>query len=57
MIELLPCPFCGGEGVLQKDINGLPIEYFVFCPNCKVVETPTFSREKEAVKFWNRRVK
>lgn len=50
-VELLPCPFCGGEGVDRKaDI----MAYYVECNKCEVgtkfQPTPRF-----AAQLWNRR--
>ena len=50
---LLPCPFCGGEAMVEYDtIN--PFEYAVFCGDCGVMTT-TSEEEKMAVKIWNTR--
>ena len=54
MENVKKCPFCGGEGVLQKSINDLPIEFFVYCRNCNM-ETQLFKTTEEALAFWNTR--
>ena len=66
MIKLKPCPFCGGEARLQKDIRyprpkREPKEAWeVVCDNwdCPIYHADTrYSlSEKEAIKKWNRRV-
>lgn len=57
MIELKPCPFCGGEATIWSG----PIEddyfntyYDVYCTECNCM-TPKFHVEESAVTFWNRR--
>lgn len=51
--ELLICPFCGGEAMVEYDtIN--PFEYAVFCGDCGVMPT-TSEDEKVARKIWNTR--
>ena len=61
MIELKPCPFCGGEA--QRDSNNAhngdvmdDFEWFsVYCPKCLCASTPPFSTPWEAEAAWNRR--
>ena len=53
MEELKRCPFCGGEGVLQRTIT-FPVAFFVYCRNCPI-ETPIFVDEDKAFEFWNTR--
>ena len=59
-IELKPCPFCGGEAVLQAidfepDYDDLPI-WWVRCSSC-LAETAEFTgaTEAEAIAAWNTR--
>jgi Ser/Thr protein kinase RdoA (MazF antagonist) len=56
MMELLNCPFCGGEAVLSNYV----VEASVRCTKCKVgVIRPHAARKdtgiKAAVEAWNRR--
>lgn len=66
MIELKPCPFCGGEARLGKTHPGPAPDgdarygttvWGVYCPNeeCCVVSTDWRSTETEAIEAWNRR--
>lgn len=63
--KLLPCPFCGGEGVLGRTRKmwdgqkGFP-KYGVGCQtnNCNGISTYCENTSKEdAIKLWNARVK
>lgn len=60
MTELKPCPFCGGEPILEKAVmlNGIeePIKVFKYkCSKCGVAETGWPMSEEAAVERWNRR--
>ena len=53
MSNLLPCPFCGGEAVLNHDFHQ------VSCGNalCGVLpQTWTMDTDEEAIEVWNCRV-
>lgn len=53
MMELKPCPFCGGEAALYTSENG---EHgMVFCEDCEV-ETPMYKGVDNAISAWNRRI-
>ena len=68
--NLLPCPFCGGRGHLERSarcfVGGLPSKAaFVRCVDCeaRTSKVPiekygntshSTEAEKEAVEFWNR---
>ena len=54
-IELLPCPFCGGEAYLYED-KKCDI-YSVGCKNCCDIEpiTRVCESKEEAIKLWNTR--
>ncbi len=61
MTELLPCPFCGGDGVIGWDEvytphGDLPGEKArVICEDCLAATDYRVDRE-EAIALWNRRV-
>lgn len=51
--ELLPCPFCGGEAMIEYDTMA-PFEYAVFCGDCGVM--PAVSENENVVRrIWNTR--
>ena len=66
VIELKPCPFCGGEAVIKTnpDIPGLngyqigceskPTQYV--CPGC-ISGSTYYWNEEMAITSWNRRAK
>ena len=50
---LVPCPFCGGEAMVEYDTIE-PFEYTVFCGDCGVV--PTTSEDEQVARLaWNTR--
>ena len=49
-MRIRPCPFCGGEGVLDGSSY-----YWVRCKKCKV-ETRGVATKAGAVEVWNKRV-
>lgn len=51
MIELKPCPFCGGVAFLQE---GMMEDYRVECFYC-FAHTFYEDSEEEAIEAWNRR--
>lgn len=61
-IDLLLCPFCGGEAILLHDNLGINVNVFSYikCLGCGV-ETERFqistdhSSDDKAVEAWNRR--
>lgn len=56
MIELKPCPFCGGEA---GEYLVAPLMIGIECKNEKCLiqpMTPAWKRRAEATKAWNRRV-
>ena len=68
--ELLPCPFCGGEGHMEHNSraymnhNSVRVAY-VYCKNCNA-RSPKFNREKysphtiaeqKAAEAWNTRTR
>ena len=58
MIDLKPCPFCGGEAKMMTGKFGFENEqrYMVECPVCHVNRGLVFS-EEEAAELWNQRFK
>lgn len=52
MSELLPCPFCGGEGKIVKLTHG----YLPRCTKC-MISLPTARDREKAVESWNTRYK
>ena len=57
MTKLKPCPFCGGEGVMQKHVFvGYSSTWGVVCGDCWAEIKQVYSSEQEAVEAWNRRV-
>ena len=60
MVELKPCPFCGGEAYIDnnryevRNKTLLGITYFVRCSKCQV-ESFEYHSKADAVKAWNRR--
>lgn len=54
MVELKPCPFCGGNAVVDMDESWY-WEYKAYCALCGV-SMEYFETKKEAVEAWNRRV-
>lgn len=52
MMELKPCPFCGGEADMGEVIDGL---YIVNCTKCFASSASSKSKEL-VVRHWNRRV-
>lgn len=51
MMELLPCPFCGGEAVIVKD----GIWYRTKCIACFATIDNGWVSEEEAIRDWNTR--
>lgn len=55
MMKLKPCPFCGGEARIDRNIFAFPTSYSVICKICEA-ESEVFNTEKEVIEAWNRRV-
>ena len=58
MNKLLPCPFCGGEGVMDKrprsQYGKVKYAYFIRCESCWAQGSSPKS-EAGAVEVWNMR--
>jgi Lar family restriction alleviation protein len=50
---LLPCPFCGGEAVIE-DLGEPDDDSFAHCEDCGVQQIADFTR-REAARMWNTR--
>ena len=59
MVELKPCPFCGGEAVLEGTyITRTWQAYEIYCKNQNCLGhyiNQGFNSEKEAARAWNKR--
>lgn len=60
VIELKPCPFCGGTAKIRHDYDGNGYSY-VECEKCHMKSTRFMrlferSSDEAAKAFWNRRV-
>lgn len=57
-IKLKPCPFCGGEPVLQEHVfHGYRSTFGVVCLDCCCETRQFYDTQKEAADAWNRRTK
>ena len=62
MDKLKPCPFCGSEAEVFKDVTFKAetgekigeIAFFVWCTNCTALVSG--NTEDEAIEAWNRRL-
>lgn len=57
MLDLKPCPFCGGEASLAVVTTTGVDRYRVYCPACGVTTWPRFKESRKAIAAWNRRTK
>ena len=55
-IELKPCPFCSGEGIVISRAHHNDLRCFVPCRSC-MAETKLFYKTGDAIEAWNRRAK
>ena len=54
MFDLNPCPFCGGEAILETVDGNSSEECYIYCPECDF-ESGVYSEPKFIVEKWNRR--
>lgn len=57
MNKLKSCPFCGGEGELDRTWWWEEWEYYVHCTQCNVRTARYHFEEEEAIEAWNKRKK
>lgn len=57
MIELKPCPFCGGDVSFDKEYSYLR-DSVIYCDGCDMVFTldDCTSSDDDIARAWNRRV-
>ena len=55
MMEIKPCPFCGGEARLAVTSYPGGDRYRVCCTDCGATTWPRLVDGKTAIKAWNRR--
>lgn len=56
MNNLKPCPFCGGEAIVEGHHYRFMEWYLCSCPKCHVSQTGSeYSFKFEAIEAWNRR--
>lgn len=53
MIKLKPCPFCGGEAIVEMDESWY-WEWHTYCPQC-FTDRGHFNSKYEAIDAWNTR--
>lgn len=59
-MELKPCPFCGGNAILDHDCAGFGASY-IRCERCGLesvhfIKSFEIASDEQAIKYWNRRV-
>src|SRR6185369_17890646 len=58
-LQLLPCPFCGGDALYEQDRSDGPrsLRWSAGCrvETCMGYMGPTFPRRKDAAEAWNKR--
>jgi len=54
--ELKPCPFCGGEGCIQRhEFVGYTDTFGIVCLDCGCETRQFYDTKKDVIKLWNRR--
>ena len=57
MDDLKRCPFCGGEGCIQRhEFIGYTDTFGVVCLDCCCETRQFFETKEDAIEAWNRRV-
>ena len=56
-IDCLPCPFCGGQPIIEPWHGGTPSKKMIFCTNdlCNASPSVTGETAREAKHNWNTR--
>ena len=52
--KMLPCPYCGGNGVLTEDDIVNWKNYTVICEDCGMIASSK-DKEEDAIAAWNKR--
>ena len=52
--KLKPCPFCGGDAVISRDVGAVGPFSEVECTVCFVLMS-NGENDKEAIEMWNKR--
>ena len=54
MVELKPCPFCGGEARILEGFSGMPV-FWPECTKCAASFKGYFEIKESAIREWNTR--
>lgn len=54
-MELLPCPFCGGEGEYDFNGNDYVTYQYITCNGCGVSTAQQLQTKEQAAVMWNTR--
>lgn len=60
MAELKPCPFCGGEAIINKKRDAIGSYYSVACKETNLcsghfIRTKHYNQKSDAIDAWNTR--
>ena len=56
MSKLKPCPFCGGEGCIQRhEFVGYTDTFGIVCLDCGCETRQFYDTKKDVIELWNRR--
>lgn len=58
--KLKPCPFCGGNGKIERTTYGFHTAIYILCSECRartktIIENTDYCAADEAIKLWNQR--